>query len=77
MRSAASHGLVVPYTHDPITTFERFIPTEQVRELRDVEKQWDFWTCSQTFWTIRPNANVFKYIIVRFKFLGNLLCSPW
>jgi len=57
MRSAASHGLVVPYSHDPVTTFERFIPTEQVRELKDVEKQWDFWTCSQTFWTIRPNAN--------------------
>ncbi|KAI8914613.1 hypothetical protein EDD86DRAFT_199705 [Gorgonomyces haynaldii] len=51
-----SHGLVVPYTHNPFTQFVNGVPAEQVRELTQYEKQWEFWTTSTAFYSTVPKT---------------------
>ncbi|KAJ3054587.1 Stomatin-like protein 2, mitochondrial [Rhizophlyctis rosea] len=54
--SRASHGLVVPYAHMPITDFQNGIPVDQVRHLEEREQSWDFWTTSEAFSNWKPGA---------------------
>ncbi|KAI8901358.1 band 7 family-domain-containing protein [Globomyces pollinis-pini] len=54
--SRLGHTLVVPYVHAPIVKFQDGIPAEQVRELTDFEKKWEFWTTSTSFYLTTPKT---------------------
>jgi hypothetical protein len=49
-----SNTLIVPYTHLPVSTFERGVPTTLVRELSVEEKKWQCWTNSQGEFEMKP-----------------------
>ncbi|KAJ3310284.1 hypothetical protein HDV04_005129 [Boothiomyces sp. JEL0838] len=50
----SSHSLIVPYSHNPLVKFVNGVPAEQVRELSEYEKKWDFWTTSTSFYERKP-----------------------
>ncbi|KAJ3255716.1 hypothetical protein HK103_006083 [Boothiomyces macroporosus] len=50
----SSHSLIVPYSHNPLVKFVNGVPAEQVRELTEYEKKWDFWTTSTSFYERKP-----------------------
>lgn len=55
LQSRASHSLVVPYIHNPITSFQNGVPASLVREVPVHEKNWDFWTSSDAFRGVNPS----------------------
>ncbi|KAJ1567223.1 hypothetical protein HK096_010563, partial [Nowakowskiella sp. JEL0078] len=58
---ARSHTLALPDNHNHaslVTTFDKGVPAKQVRELAELEKDWDFWTSSDAFYGAKPESGL-------------------